>query len=190
MILGANQHVRRSPQGRHRKPERLALVSAGVDGVLTAAIPMKDDERQEISMARLAAQYSAACCILHNAYLKRDDVLIPFVNTAAIAVELSLLCIAGSFISISPSPDDGTRLPGRAFDLIPVEVVDTLEFAFAHWSGHQAGTLKQRLALYWPLLRGARRVTVNLASDFPLDPLIDLVMFLEHCVHTTHLGQE
>ena len=151
---------------------------------------MNDDERQELSMVRLAAHYSAACCILHNAYLRRDDVLMPFVNTAAMAVELSLLSIAGALGSGSPGLDGSKRLPGLPFDGIPVKVVDTLEFAFAHWSGHQPGTLKQRLALYWPLLRGARRVTVSLATDFPLDPLIDLVMFLEHCVHTTHVGQE
>ena len=151
---------------------------------------MNDDERQEVSMARLAAQYGAACRILHDAYLKRDDVLIPFMNTAAMAVELSLLSIAGAFGSGSPGPNGPKRLPGLPFDGIPVRVVDTLEFAFAHWSGHQPGTLKQLLVLYWPLLRGARRVTVSLATDFPLDPLIDLVMFLEQCVHTTHLGQE
>jgi hypothetical protein len=101
---------------------------------------MSNDERQEVSIAYLAAQFGAACGILHDAYMKRDDVLIPFLNTAAMAVELSLLSIAGASASRSRGPRDGTRPVGPPFDAIAAAVVDSLEVAFARWSGGQVGS--------------------------------------------------
>ena len=143
---------------------------------------MNGDEQYSSTNARAAArEYGAACGALYDAYAKGDAVFLPFVETALNAVTLYLSAIvSGSDAHVSQYLVDG--LPRRRIAPIgPIasEIVERMEREFAEWPGNQGRTFRQCLAPYEHLLDGSLPVGHTASADCAVDPLIDLVMFLE-----------
>ena len=143
---------------------------------------MNGDEQFASTNVRVAArEYGAACGALYDAYAKGDAVFLPFVETALNAVTLYLSAIvSGSDSQVSQYVAD-RPLHRRIAPIgsIAADIVERLEGEFSEWPGNQGRTFRQSLAPYEHLLEGSLPVEHIASADCAVDPLIDLLMFLE-----------
>jgi hypothetical protein len=143
---------------------------------------MNGDEQCSSTNVRVAArEYGAACGALYDAYAKGDAVFLPFVETALNAVTLYMSAIvSGSHAHVAQFPADRPPHPRIApIGPIAADIVERLEREFAEWPGNPGRTFRQCLAPYEHLLEGSLPVEHTASADCAVDPLIDLVMFLE-----------
>jgi hypothetical protein len=137
-----------------------------------------DGQRGAANLRVAAQEYGAACGALYDAYAKGDAVFLPFVETALNAVTLYLSAIVScSDSQASQYLPDGLR--DRRIAPIAADIVERLEREFADWPGNQGHTFRQCFAPYEHLLDGSLPVDQIASADCSVDPLIDLVMFLE-----------
>ena len=143
---------------------------------------MNGDGQCRFTDLRVAArEYGAACGALYDAYTKGDAVFLPFLETALNAVTLYLSAIVSCSES-QASQDLPDRLGHRRIapiGLIPADIVERLEREFAEWPGNQGRTFRECFAPYEHLLDGSLVVDQIASAGCTIDPLIDLVMFLE-----------
>jgi hypothetical protein len=153
--------------------------------------------RQEIPNASVldaAVQFHEGCLVLWEKLQADGGVLLPFLNTASMAIELYLKTLTTDSKWV-PQPDgvssiyaDPTRghEPTKLLKIIPPDVRAKLDVAFAAWQGSNGQTIEQRCAVYDTLFMTSRYVfeESRKLGGFTLEPLLAFIDFLKTFVES------
>ena len=133
-------------------------------------------KRQEIpdaSVLDAAVQFHDGCLVLWKTLQDKGGVLLPFMNTAAMSIELYLKTLATELkwvpqedgVSIVYSMPARGHEPTKLLQAIPDDVRVKLAAAFVAWEGSNGQTIEDRCAIYDKLFMDSRYVFEETANS-------------------------
>ena len=145
------------------------------------------------SVHESAGQFEEGCQLLWTAVRPGSGVLLPFLNVAAVTIELYLKSLSSSlnFVPqdaggdiVYSAPDKHGHEPSKLLKAIEPAMRDQLEAAHSQWPGNEGKSLVDRCASYDRLFSGSRYVFEQgqTVSGLRLEQLLDLIAFLKHFV--------
>jgi hypothetical protein len=145
------------------------------------------------SVHEAAGQIEEGSQVQWKAVTPGTGALLPFLNVAAVTIELYLKSVSSS-LNFVPQDDGGDIVysapnkhghePSKLLKAVEPALRDQLEAAHSEWPGNEGQNLADRCATYDRLFSGSRYVfeqNQNIGG-LRLERLLDLIAFLKHFV--------